>query len=193
MFLETLTKTIEINRRHPIYKALRFVCKARAGKDNCREILHYLRLESKDRKRYIYAADGYRLHIAHITDKIGTYDTQIPDGIYTAKVTNPRIELEPINIEGTYPNVWLLIPADYPKITTTKDSSYPDHAASIGFAQIIKAMGKGCFNFHWFEDISPEDYQWDVFFSNHTSPILFTYKDLTEDLIAVIMPICVEV
>lgn len=68
MTTELRESTSEILRTSPLYTRLKFVLSARSNPKDSRPILRLLKVETKDGKRYAYCADGFRLHIADITD-----------------------------------------------------------------------------------------------------------------------------
>lgn len=188
------TKTIEILQRHPLFEALSFVVGAR-DKEGTRPILTCVKVETKDGKQFVYAADGYHLHMADITNKIGKFDTGLVDGLYNViKATQPRVILEPASDVGTYPNIWLLIP-DYPLLTAIVDSRGGwEHAASSAYTKVVRAMGKGSIPFDQFKLLEPGniDHTWKFYFKDATSPLVFKSENQHENLTAVIMPLYCE-
>jgi hypothetical protein len=189
------TRTIEVQRRHPLFNELAFVVKARA-KEDTRPILTFIKVETKGDKQYIIAANGYQLHIADITGKLGVFDTGLTDGLYKViSAAQSRIILEPADYGGIYPNVWQLVPDNFPCLLQSLDRrGGSEHSTSAAYTRIVRAMGKGSFPFKQLKDIDPGNisHDWKFYFRDSTSPLVFRSENKQENLIAVIMPIYCE-
>ena len=86
------------------YQAMRFVSKA-ISKEDSRPVLRCLKIEqTSEEKRFAYACDGYRLHIADISEY-----PPIPEGLYSViKSTKKELILQKEE-DATYPDIWQMV------------------------------------------------------------------------------------
>jgi hypothetical protein len=199
MTTEVRESISEINRTIPLYKALKFVVSARAKSKDSRPILELMKVETRDNKKYAYCADGFRLHIADITEQCAHL---LADGLYeVVKVTAPRIELKRYTgDEVVYPNVWTLIPDNATLKMQELDTNFyshgdPDIQTSACYTRMVRAAEHGTIQFKYFEDIQPSEFNWQFHYFHASSPFLFkTNKNYGDEfnLIAVVMPVFIK-
>ena len=163
------------------FTAMQFVSKAIA-KEDTRPALTHIRIEqTAEDKRFAYAADGYRLHIADISEC-----PPIPEGQYTViKSTKKEIILQKEDDCGSYPDIWQLIP-DAPCI---KDYNRNNSFDSF-YAHVIRSIADGNgINHKFIKDLDPENHEWSMWYSGkEADPIGFKNNTLC----AVIMPLFIE-
>ena len=163
------------------FTAMQFVSKA-ISKEDTRPVLTHIRIEqTAEDKRFAYAADGFRLHIADISEC-----PPIPDGQYTViKSTKKELILQKEDDAGNYPNIWELIP-DAPCV---KDFNRNNSFDSF-YAHVIRSIADGNgINHKYIKDLDPESHEWSMWYSGkHSSPIAFKNNTLC----AVIMPLFIE-
>lgn len=161
-------------------ETLQFVVSATAGKKESREMLKCIKVERIGEKVWAYGADGYRLHIADITEF-----PPISEGMYTA-IKNTKTELilqreeaiEESLVAHPYPDVWSIIP-DSPKVLDCIGYSFV-----WAYAKIIRTMTKDIINPEYIKDLHTEDHAWSMWYGGSHSAIGFK----NERLCACIMP-----
>jgi hypothetical protein len=127
--IETINSRISIEW----FESLQFVSRA-VEKKGTRPLLSCIRIERDGEKVWAYAADGFRLHIADITDC-----PPIADGLYTVLKSTKKeliLQKEETLDAKSYPNVWNIIP-DAPKCLDLISHDYV-----CGLGQIIKTMAQ---------------------------------------------------
>jgi hypothetical protein len=162
------------------FTAMQFVSKA-VAKEETRPVLTHIRIEQTAHdKRFAYAADGYRLHIADISEC-----PPIPEGQYTViKSTKKELILQKEDNEGTYPNIWELIP-NAPCIKEF------DNAVGFNclYAHVIRALSDGVgINHKYLQDIDSDNHDWSMWYGGGSNPIGFKNNTLC----AVIMPMAIQ-
>ena len=155
--------------------AMQFVAKAIDGK-NGRPVLTMLKIERTDiDKVWAYAMDGYRLHIADISQY-----PLIPEGLYTViKNIKSEMILQKEETETAYPDIWQLIP-NSPKILSDIGNGF-----KAAIAHVVRALpNKITVDPQYIEDIKPDEHEWSMWHDGGTTPVGFK----NETLCAVIMP-----
>jgi hypothetical protein len=162
------------------FTAMQFVSKA-VAKEETRPVLTHIRIEqTAENKRFAYAADGYRLHIADISEC-----PPIPEGQYSViKSTKKELILQKEDNEGTYPNIWELIP-NAPCIRDfNRNNSFDTF-----YAHVIRALSDSVgINHKYIKDIDCENHEWSMWYNEGHNPIGFKNNTLC----AVIMPMHIE-
>jgi len=167
---------MELTKWHPDFATLRFVARATTTPKDMRGALEYVNVETKDDKRYIYGADGFRLHIGECE--------VLDDGMYkVTKNTASSVCVEPVTDPAKYPNIWHII---------------PDHKTCLGLlgtdtrvaiVRVIKWLPDDLgINYKYLLDIELEDHDFEVYHDGGRDAIVFQNKTLK----AVIMPMFVK-
>jgi len=163
------------------FNAMQFVSKA-VSKEDTRPLLRMIKIEKTDsNKVFAYAADGYRLHIADISEC-----PPIPEGLYTiVKSTKKELILQKEDDDATkYLNIWNLIP-DAPCVKEF------DNAVEFNclYAHVIRALSDGVgINHKYLQDIDSDNHDWSMWYGGGSNPIGFKNNTLC----AVIMPMAIQ-